>query len=81
MPAEKVLAEYAKSCVYVSRFHYEMRRDLDFAKELLEKVAGSNAEDANEAAELLKKVNTAIAAQAADAAHEMASAEKTTVRV
>ena len=34
--------------------------DLELAKDLLEKVAGSNSEDADSAADLLKRVKSAI---------------------
>lgn len=72
-----MLAEYAKSCIYVARFQYQNEGDLDLAKDLLDKVAGSNAEDANEAAELVKKVNAAIVAQAGAVREESSASERT----
>lgn len=75
--AEKMLAEYAKSCIYVARFQFQTGGDLDLAKDLLDKVAGSNAEDANEAAELVKKVNAAIVAQGGAAREEPSALERT----
>ncbi|KAI0047771.1 TPR-like protein [Auriscalpium vulgare] len=61
----KPIAEYAKSCVYVARFHLQRGGgDLELAREYLEKVAASNAEDADLASELGKKCKAAIAAKA-----------------
>ncbi|KAA1473901.1 TPR-like protein [Dentipellis sp. KUC8613] len=59
----KPVTEYAKSLMYVARFHVEKveKGDLDLARDYLSKVAASNAEDAVQAAELLKSVNVAIA--------------------
>ena len=57
----KPIAEYAKSCVYVARHHLQRGGgDLELAQEYLEKVAVSNAEDADTATELVKKVKTEI---------------------
>ena len=45
----------------VSRYHYVSDGgDLELAKDLLEKVAGSNSEDADSAAELLKRVKAML---------------------
>ena len=45
----------------VARYYYVSDGgDLELAKELLEKVAGSNSEDADSAADLLKRVKGAI---------------------
>lgn len=45
----------------VSRYYYVSDGgDLDLAKDLLEKVAGSNSEDADSAAELLKRVKAML---------------------
>lgn len=47
--------------MYVARYYYVSDEgDLELAKDLLEKVAGSNSEDADSAAELLKRVKAAI---------------------
>jgi len=55
------IAEWARSAMYVARYHYVSDGgDLELAKELLETVAGSNSEDADSAADLLKRVKTAI---------------------
>jgi len=60
-PAVKPIAEYAKSCVYVARHHLQRGGgDLELAQEYLEKVAVSNAEDADTATELVKKVKAEI---------------------
>lgn len=74
-----MLAEYAKSCIYVARFQFQTGGDLDLAKDLLDKVAGSNAEDANEAAELVKKVNAAIVAQVGATREESSALDGTVV--
>ena len=45
----------------VARYYYVSEGgDLELAKDLLEKVAGSNSEDADSAADLLKRVKAAI---------------------
>lgn len=45
----------------VSRYYYVSDGgDLELAKDLLEKVAGSNSEDADSAAELLKRVKAML---------------------
>jgi anaphase-promoting complex subunit 8 len=47
--------------MYVARYYYVSEGgDLEVARELLETVAGSNSEDADSAADLLKRVKTAI---------------------
>jgi anaphase-promoting complex subunit 8 len=52
------VAEYARSAVYLARFHlHRGGGDLALAAQLMEKVAGSNAEDADIAADLLRKVH------------------------
>ncbi|KAI0058089.1 TPR-like protein [Artomyces pyxidatus] len=57
----KPITEYAKSCVYVARYHaLRGGGDFDLAQQYLEKVAASNSEDADLAADLLKKVKLAI---------------------
>lgn len=58
--------DYAKSCLEVA--DYEMRvpdGDLNLAREYLELVAGSNAEDVGRAAEMLKLVKSMIHNRAA----------------
>ena len=55
------IAEWARSAMYVARYYYVSEGgDLELARELLETVAGSNSEDADSAADLLKRVKTAI---------------------
>ena len=57
----KPVAEWARSAMYVARYYYVLEGgDLELARELLEAVAGSNSEDADAAADLLKRVKTAI---------------------
>jgi anaphase-promoting complex subunit 8 len=59
--AVKPVAEWARSAMYVAQYHYVLDGgDLELARDLLEKVAGSNSEDADSAADLLKKVKAAI---------------------
>lgn len=58
------IQDYAKSSLEVAE--YEMRKpngDLFLAKDYLERVAGSNAEDVGRASELLKSVKIAIQAK------------------
>ena len=57
----KPVAEWARSAMLVSRYYYVSDGgDLELAKDLLEKVAGSNSEDADSAAELLKRVKAML---------------------
>jgi len=57
----KPVAEWARSAMYVAQYHYVLDGgDLELARDLLEKVAGSNSEDADSAADLVKKVKGAI---------------------
>lgn len=57
----KPVAEWARSAMYVARYYYVLEGgDLELARELLEMVGGSNSEDADAAADLLKRVKTAI---------------------
>jgi anaphase-promoting complex subunit 8 len=57
----KPVAEWARSAMYVARYYYVLEGgDLELARELLETVAGSNSEDADAAADLLKSVKGAI---------------------
>jgi anaphase-promoting complex subunit 8 len=57
----KPVAEWARSAMYVAQYHYVLDGgDVELARDLLEKVAGSNSEDADSAADLLKKVKGAI---------------------
>ena len=47
--------------MYVARYYYVSDGgDLELAEDLLEKVAGSNSEDADSAADLLKRVKAVI---------------------
>jgi anaphase-promoting complex subunit 8 len=53
----KPVVEWARSAMYVARYYYVLEGgDLELARELLEAVAGSNSEDADAAADLLKRV-------------------------
>ncbi len=55
------MVEWARSAMYVARYYYVLDGgDLELAKDLSEKVAGSNSEDADSAADLLKRVKAAI---------------------
>jgi anaphase-promoting complex subunit 8 len=55
------MQDYAKSSVYVARHHMSVPGgDLLLARDYLERVAGSNAEEVALAADLLKKVKTLI---------------------
>lgn len=57
----KPVAEWARSAMLVARYYYVSDGgDLELAKDLLEKVAGSNSEDADSAADLLKRVKAVI---------------------
>jgi anaphase-promoting complex subunit 8 len=57
----KPVAEWARSAMYVARYHYVSEGgDLELARDLLETVAGSNSEDADSAADLVKRVKGAI---------------------
>lgn len=59
--ADKPVAEWARSAMYVAQYHYMSDRgDLELARDLLEKVAVSNSEDADSATDLVKKVKGAI---------------------
>lgn len=68
--ADKPVIEYARSAVHVARYHLlQGGGDLELAKEYMEKVASSNAEEVREATDLLKKIKLALSAkQEADAA-------------
>ncbi|KAF8664373.1 hypothetical protein AX16_000744 [Volvariella volvacea WC 439] len=58
--------DYAKSCLEVAEYQMQIPDgDLLLAREYLERVASSNAEDVARAAELLKAVKEAIVAKAA----------------
>ena len=57
----KPVAEWARSAMCIARYYYVVEGgDLEVAVELLETVAGSNSEDADAAADLLKRVKGAI---------------------
>jgi anaphase-promoting complex subunit 8 len=59
------IADYAKSSLEVAEYHMRIPGgDLALAKDYLEQVAGSNAEDVARASELLKSVIAAIQAKA-----------------
>jgi anaphase-promoting complex subunit 8 len=55
------IQEYAKSCLHVAEYHMRIPDgDLYLAKEYLERVATSNAEDVMKATELLKAVKLSL---------------------
>jgi hypothetical protein len=59
--AVKPVAEWARSAMYVAQYYYVLDGgDLELARDLLEKVGGSNSEEADSAADLLKKVKGGI---------------------
>jgi hypothetical protein len=62
--AVRPIQEYAKSCLQVAEYHMGISDgDLYLAKEYLERVASSNAEDVMKATELLKTVKSALQAR------------------
>ncbi|KAI0036954.1 TPR-like protein [Vararia minispora EC-137] len=64
LAALKPIAEYARSAVYLARYHlYRGGGDLVLALQLMEKVAGSNSEEADAAQELVKEITAKIAAK------------------
>jgi len=69
------IADYAKSSLEVAEYHMRIPDgDLALARDYLERVAGSNAEDVARASELLKSVKVAIQAKALKHAEERAQA-------
>jgi anaphase-promoting complex subunit 8 len=61
----KDVLEYARSALYVARFHVLMGgNDLALARDYLSAIAASNAEEVGVASELLKKTQVMITAQA-----------------
>lgn len=53
--------DYASSSVYVARYHLQTTGgDLFHARELMEAVASSQSEDVTQAADLLKRIRSAI---------------------
>lgn len=57
----KPVVEWARSAMLVARYYYVSDGgDLELARDLLEKVAGSNSEDADSAADWLKRVKAVI---------------------
>ncbi|TFY58515.1 hypothetical protein EVJ58_g6367 [Rhodofomes roseus] len=74
--SDKPVAEYAKSSVYVARYHIiHGGGDLALAKELLEPIASSNAEEVSQATDLLKKARSAQAKIQMDAAQAQSQAQ------
>ncbi|KAI0316028.1 TPR-like protein [Amylostereum chailletii] len=66
----KPIAEYARSAVYVSRYHLEKGGgDLGLAMDYMEKVAASNSEDADQAADLLKRIRSEILSRSSSLAN------------
>ena len=62
------IQEYAKSCLQVAEYQMKIPDgDLDLAKEYLERVATSNAEDVVRATELLKEVKSDFQARSQNA--------------
>jgi anaphase-promoting complex subunit 8 len=67
----KPVAEWARSAMYVARYYYVLEGgDLELARGLLELVAGSNSEDADAAADLIKRVKTAIGREESEVKEE-----------
>lgn len=65
------IADYAKSSLEVAEYHMRIPDgDLALARDYLERVAGSNAEDVARASELLKSVKAAIHAKSLKEAEE-----------
>jgi anaphase-promoting complex subunit 8 len=70
----KPVAEWARSAMYVARYHYVSEGgDLEMARDLLETIAASNSEDADSAADLLKRVKAAIGRDGEGAREEYSS--------
>lgn len=60
--SDKTVADYASSSVYVARYHLSHDGgDLFHARELMEAVSSSQSEEVTQAAELLKRIRSAIA--------------------
>jgi hypothetical protein len=57
---DRPINEYAGSCIEVARFQLSHNLDLELGKTLMERVAASNSEHVAQAAELLKKIATAM---------------------
>lgn len=56
------MTEWAKSAVYISRYHFiHGGGDLIHARDLMEVVASSQAEEVQQAGELLRKIRQALA--------------------
>jgi anaphase-promoting complex subunit 8 len=71
MTLDRPIADYAKSSLEVAEYHMRIPNgDLVLARDYLERVAGSNAEDVARASELLKSVKAAIQAKALKEAEE-----------
>ncbi|KNZ72808.1 Anaphase-promoting complex subunit 8 [Termitomyces sp. J132] len=69
---ERPIQDYAKSSLEVAEYHMRIPNgDLALARDYLEIVASSNAEDVGRAAELLKTVKATIQAQAMSADNEV----------
>ena len=67
----KPVAEWARSAMYVARYYYVLEGgDLELSRGLLELVAGSNSEDADAAADLLKRVKSAIGREESEVKEE-----------
>lgn len=63
-PAERPVQDYAKSSIYVARHHMVVPGgDLLLAKDYLERVASSNAEEVAQASDWLKKLKPVLIAQ------------------
>lgn len=59
--AERPVQDYAKSSIYVARHQMVTPGgDLSLAKEYLERVANSNAEEVTQAADWLKKLKSVL---------------------
>lgn len=63
--SERPIQDYAKSSLVVAEYHMRIPGgDLHLAKDYVERVAGSNAEDVGRASEFLKTVKLAIQTKA-----------------
>lgn len=75
--SERPVQDYAKSGLEVAEYQMRITNgDLLLARDYLEKVAGSNAEDVGRASELLKLVNVRVQTQAREDAEARAQKMK-----
>lgn len=80
MDLVRPIQDYAKSSIYVALHHMTTENgDLFLARDYLERVASSNAEEVAQAAEMLKRVKLAIQAKVQTEAEAKAQAQAKTV--